>query len=64
MEAVSRACGERPRVLVVDDEANIRELLSSALGINGFDVRTAASGSGSAAVLGPLRRQPPVLRSM
>jgi two-component system, OmpR family, response regulator len=44
MEAVSRACGERPRVLVVDDEANIRELLSSALGINGFDVRTAASG--------------------
>ncbi|WP_219507151.1 response regulator transcription factor [Nonomuraea ceibae] len=32
------------KVLVVDDEPNIRELLSEALSLNGFDVRTASSG--------------------
>ncbi|GAA2702042.1 response regulator transcription factor [Nonomuraea recticatena] len=32
------------RVLVVDDEPNIRDLLSEALSLNGFDVRTASSG--------------------
>ncbi|MFI6924385.1 response regulator transcription factor [Nonomuraea spiralis] len=37
---------EKPaaKVLVVDDEPNIRELLSEALELNGFDVRTAAGG--------------------
>ncbi|MFF5111662.1 response regulator transcription factor [Streptosporangium sp. NPDC000509] len=32
------------KVLVVDDEPNIRELLSEALELNGFSVRTAADG--------------------
>ncbi|MEU8202519.1 response regulator transcription factor [Streptosporangium sp. NPDC049046] len=32
------------KVLVVDDEPNIRELLSEALELNGFAVRTAADG--------------------
>ncbi|TYB65482.1 response regulator transcription factor [Nonomuraea sp. PA05] len=32
-------------VLVVDDEPNIRELLLDALELNGFQVRTAASGT-------------------
>ncbi|KAB8194621.1 response regulator [Nonomuraea phyllanthi] len=32
------------KVLVVDDEPNIRELLSEALELNGFVVRTAANG--------------------
>ncbi|GAA2212966.1 response regulator transcription factor [Nonomuraea monospora] len=37
---------EKPaaKVLVVDDEPNIRELLSEALELNGFTVRTAADG--------------------
>ncbi|WP_187414443.1 response regulator transcription factor [Nonomuraea sp. PA05] len=34
-----------PMVLVVDDEPNIRELLLDALELNGFQVRTAASGT-------------------
>ncbi|MGW4795228.1 response regulator transcription factor [Nonomuraea sp. NPDC004297] len=34
-----------PVVLVVDDEPNIRELLLDALELNGFQVRTAASGT-------------------
>ncbi|MEW1843999.1 response regulator [Nonomuraea angiospora] len=32
------------KVLVVDDEPNIRELLSEALELNGFAVRTASDG--------------------
>ncbi|KAA9157293.1 response regulator transcription factor [Amycolatopsis acidicola] len=36
--------GRKPQVLVVDDEPNIRELLSSGLGLNGFDVRAVPSG--------------------
>lgn len=35
----------RYRVLVVDDEANITELIAMALDFQGFDVRTAASGN-------------------
>ncbi|MGQ0624200.1 MAG: response regulator transcription factor [Sporichthyaceae bacterium] len=34
----------RPRVLVVDDEANIVELLSTSLRFAGFDVATAVNG--------------------
>jgi two-component system, OmpR family, response regulator len=37
--------GGKPRVLVVDDEANIRELLCAALGLKGFDVRSVPSGA-------------------
>ena len=33
-----------PRVLVVDDEEHITELVAMALGYNGFDVERAASG--------------------
>ena len=36
-----------PRILVVDDEANIRELLSTALAFVGFEVRTVADGQGA-----------------
>lgn len=36
--------GARHRVLVVDDEANIADLLATGLGFVGFDVRTALTG--------------------
>src|SRR5206468_12652917 len=37
--------GDRePRVLVVDDEEHITELVAMGLGYNGFDVERAASG--------------------
>ncbi|GAB2844776.1 hypothetical protein GCM10022221_50200 [Actinocorallia aurea] len=35
------------KVLVVDDEPGIREVLSEALRLNGFSVRTASSGNGA-----------------
>ena len=34
----------RPRVLVVDDEASIRDMLSKALGLADYDVETVADG--------------------
>jgi two-component system OmpR family response regulator len=45
---LQRADGSPVRVLVVDDESNLTELLSMALRYEGWDIRTA--GSGSAAV--------------
>ena len=40
------AAGQQPaRVLVVDDEATIRDLLSGSLRLAGFEVMTAASGA-------------------
>jgi two-component system OmpR family response regulator len=36
--------GAAGRLLVVDDEANIRALLSATLGLTGFDVRVAGGG--------------------
>lgn len=33
-----------PRVLIVDDEENQRKTLSIGLGLEGFEVRVAASG--------------------
>jgi excisionase family DNA binding protein len=42
-ERVSRT-GERPRILVVDDEASIRELLSKTLALAEYDVDTAPDG--------------------
>lgn len=45
MEELAGEQGGKPCVLVVDDEANIRELLCAALGLKGFDVRTASSGA-------------------
>jgi len=38
------AATDRPRILVVDDEAAIRELLTDILAMEGYDVRTAESG--------------------
>jgi two-component system response regulator MprA len=35
----------RPRVAIIDDEANIRELLEIGLSVAGFDVRSAADGA-------------------
>ncbi len=39
------------RVLVVDDEANIAELVATALRYEGFEVRTAADGAGALAAV-------------
>jgi two-component system OmpR family response regulator len=41
---LQRADGSPVRVLVVDDESNLTELLGMALRYEGWDVRTAASG--------------------
>ena len=47
-ESLRRADGNAVRVLVVDDEPSLAELLSMALRYEGWDVRTA--GTGTAAV--------------
>jgi two-component system OmpR family response regulator len=47
--ALTRADGTPLRVLVVDDEANIAELLQMALRYEGWDVRTAATGRAAVA---------------
>jgi len=39
-----RAASERPRILVVDDEASIRDLLAKTLALAEYDVDTAADG--------------------
>ena len=41
------------RVLVVDDEENIRELLSVSLKFQGYDVVTAANGPGHSTSVAP-----------
>ncbi|HEV7863788.1 MAG TPA: response regulator transcription factor [Acidimicrobiia bacterium] len=41
----------QPRVLVVDDEENITELLAMGLSFNGFDVERAASGRAALAII-------------
>ena len=47
MVATMNADTVEPRVLVVDDEDHITELVAMALGYNGFDVDRAASGRGA-----------------
>ena len=42
---VAAHTGERPRVLVVDDEASIRDLLSQTLALADYEVDVAADGS-------------------
>ena len=42
---LTRPDGSPVRVLVVDDEVNIAELISMALRYEGWEVRTAADGS-------------------
>ena len=44
-----------PRVLVVDDERNIAELVAMALGYAGMEARTAGSGRGAIAAYGEFR---------
>src|SRR5258708_1731614 len=41
---MSQLLDERPRVLVVDDEKVIRDMLAEFLGMEGYDVRTAEDG--------------------
>ncbi len=43
-QLISKGTGTGPRVLVVDDETNIRELLSVSLKFQGYDVEVAAGG--------------------
>ena len=45
MTAMTDAARTEARLLVVDDEPNIRELLSASLRYAGFDVATAADGN-------------------
>src|SRR5207247_2105644 len=42
--AAGMAASREPRVLVVDDEDHITELVAMGLGYNGFDVERAATG--------------------
>jgi excisionase family DNA binding protein len=42
--AAARAATDRPRILVVDDEASIRDLLAKTLALAEYDVDTAADG--------------------
>jgi two-component system, OmpR family, response regulator len=48
--ATSPAAGNEARVLVVDDEPNILDLLSASLRFAGFDVATATNGTDALAV--------------
>jgi two-component system OmpR family response regulator len=48
---VSEAGNRQPRVLVVDDEEHITELVAMGLGYNGFDVERAGSGREALAAL-------------
>ena len=49
---VSTAPDERPRVLIVDDEKFIRDILADFLGMEGYIVRTAEDGAAALQVLG------------
>jgi two-component system, OmpR family, response regulator len=51
----TRAGATRPRVLVVDDEEHITELLDMALGHSGFDVERAATGREALAAISERR---------
>ncbi len=42
--------GEKPRVLVVDDDAGIRETMADILALEGYDVTLAASGEEAVAI--------------
>jgi two-component system OmpR family response regulator len=46
---------EGPKVLVVDDEPNIRELVQVALSFHGFDVTTSATGEDALQITGAYR---------
>ena len=61
---LTRADGSPLRVLVVDDEVNIAELVSMALRYDGFEVRVAHTGSQAVAVAKELRPDAVVLDIM
>ena len=42
---MSAGSDERPRVLIVDDEKFIRDILADFLGMEGYQVRTAEDGA-------------------
>jgi len=50
---------ESPRILIVDDEPNIRDLLTTGLRFAGFSVR--AVGNGSAAISAVLEEEPDLI---
>jgi DNA-binding response OmpR family regulator len=50
-ERARAAAGAAPRVVVVDDERHIRELLEIGLGDEGFSVRSAADGQAGLALV-------------
>lgn len=51
MTHVNHSAGEGPRVLVVDDDAGLRDLLEYGLGRAGFAVRSVADGQGALLLL-------------
>jgi two-component system response regulator PilR (NtrC family) len=58
LDSVSAAAGDvrpRPRILVVDDEASMRDMLRIVLGRDGYEVRVAPDGR---AALDILKREP------
>ena len=59
MSTDGSATGTQPRVLVVDDEEHITELLAMGLGYQGFDVERAASGREALDAVG--RRSPDLI---
>src|SRR5271169_1158248 len=59
-----RPDGTPVRVLVVDDEPSLAELLSSVLRYEGWDVRTAASGADAVRVAKEFRPEAVVLDIM
>jgi two-component system OmpR family response regulator len=54
-DAVPTPGGDRVRVLVVDDEANITDLVATALRYEGFDVATAGDGRSALALVESFR---------
>src|SRR5580692_4985103 len=50
--SMSSAPDERPRVLIVDDEKFIRDILADFLGMEGYIVRTAEDGTSALTELG------------
>jgi two-component system OmpR family response regulator len=48
----TRADGTPIRVMVVDDEPSLAELLASVLRYEGWDIRTAADGAGAVRTAG------------
>jgi len=63
-DAVSAGGGDRVRVLVVDDEANITDLVATALRYEGFDVSTAGDGRSALSLVDSFRPHAIVLDVM